>query len=139
MNALRLYGPCCLALLIGCSGSAPPRYPVLGEVHANDVPLADALVVFHPQFATPPGQPKPLAITDAQGKFQLTTLQANDGAPPGDYCITVELQQERLSGEELTRDGPNLLPAKYARPETTPFRFTVTSGKNEAPPLIISK
>jgi hypothetical protein len=127
-----------LLLLTSCSGSAA-RYPVQGQVLVGDQPVADAMVVFHPQFETPPGQPKPLGITDAEGKFQLTTLQANDGALPGDYRITVELRQERLSGEELVRDGPNLLPAKYAKAETTPFAFTVGKQTNEVPLLAIDK
>ena len=127
-----------IALLGGCS-NASARYPVHGQVLSGDRPVAEAMVVFHPQFETPPGQPKPLGITNAEGKFQLTTLHANDGALPGDYRITVELRQERPSGEEVTRDGPNLLPAKYAKPKTTPFQFTVSSGKNEVAPLIVEE
>ena len=48
-----------------------------------------------------------------------------------------EQRQERLSGEELVRDGPNLLPARYAKSETTPFEFTVVSGENTVSPLNI--
>lgn len=127
-----------IALLGGCS-NASARYPVHGQVLSGDRPVAEAMVVFHPQFETPPGQPKPLGITDAEGKFQLTTLRANDGALPGDYRITVELRQEHPSGEEVTRDGHNLLPPKYAKPETTPFQFTVTSGRNDVLPLVVDQ
>lgn len=101
--------------------------------------MADAMVVFHPQMETAAGEPKPLAITDAEGKFQLTTLQANDGALPGSYRITVELRQERVSGEELVRDGPNLLPPQYAKAETTPLQFTVEAKKNQVPVIQISR
>jgi hypothetical protein len=141
MNATRipsLLAIAAMALLAGCAKS-DARYPVYGQVLSGDKPVAEAMIVFHPQFETPPGQPKPLGITDAEGKFQLTTLQANDGASPGDYRITVELRQERPSGEEITRDGPNLLPGKYARSETTPLQFTVTSGRNEMPALVVDK
>jgi hypothetical protein len=127
-----------IPLLIGCSQSGA-RYPVHGQVVSSKQPVVEAMVVFHPQFETPQGQPKPLGITDSEGKFQLTTLHANDGAVPGDYRITVELRQERASGEELVRDGPNLLPPKYAKPETTPFQYTVTSSSNTVAPLIVEK
>jgi hypothetical protein len=127
-----------LLSLASCSGPAA-RYPVQGQVLVGDQPVADALVVFHPQFETPPGQPKPLGITDAEGKFQLTTLQTNDCAWPGNYRITVELRQERLSGEEVVRDGPSILPARYGKPETTPFKFSVSSEQNEVPLLNIDK
>jgi hypothetical protein len=110
---------------------------VRGQILRDNQPLVEALVVFHPQFDVPSGQPKPLGITDAEGRFQLTTLHSNDGAFAGNYRITVEQRQERLSGEEITRDGPNLLPDKYARSETTPFQFTVTSGENTVSPLNI--
>jgi hypothetical protein len=126
------------ALLAGCSNSAT-RYPVEGQVLAGTQPVAEAMVVFHPRFETPPGDPKPLGITNSEGKFQLTSLQSNDGALPGDYRITIELRQERTSGEELVRDGPNLLPPRYARPDSTPFQFKVGSGQNVAPPLIIEQ
>jgi hypothetical protein len=126
------------ALLAGCSSSAR-RYPVEGQVLVGTQPVAEAMVLFHPQFKTPPGDPKPLGITDSEGKFQLTSLQANDGALPGNYLITVELRQERPSGEELVRDGPNLLPPRYARPDSTPVQFKVVSGQNVVPPLVIER
>ena len=124
-------------LLTGCS-SAAARYPVHGQMLMQDQPVAEAMVVFHPQFETSPGDPKPLAITDAEGKFQLTTLHANDGALPGDYRITVELRQERVSGEEFVRDGPNVLPPQYAKAATTPLKFTVAAQNNQVPPLILT-
>jgi hypothetical protein len=142
MNAMRipslLVMAAALAVLTGCSRS-DARYAVHGRVLSGAKPIAEAMVVFHPQFETPPGQPKPLGITDAEGKFQLTTLQANDGALPGDYRITVELREEHPSGEEITRDGRNLLPARYAKPETTPFQTTVTRGSDVLPPLVVEK
>jgi len=125
-----------LGLLVGCSTSESPQ-PVRGQILSSNRPLVEALVVFHPQFAVPAGQPKPLGITDAEGRFQLTTLGSNDGAFPGSYRITVEQRQERLSGEEIVRDGPNLLPARYAKSQSTPFEFTVTSGENTVSPLNI--
>jgi len=88
--------------------------------------------VFHPQFEVPPGDPKPMGITDASGAFQLTSLHANDGALPGEYRVTIEQRQERASGEDVVRDGPNLLPARYAKPDTTPLHFTVTSRSQAA-------
>lgn len=127
-------------VLVGCSESdQPSRYPVRGQVFYGDQPLADAIVRFHPKAAPAKDLPKPMGIADATGNFQLTTLTSGDGAPTGDYTITVELRQERLSGEELTRDGPNLLPAIYSKPETSPLTYSVTSGTNEVPPIKIPK
>jgi hypothetical protein len=112
---------------------------VRGQVLQNDKPLVDALVVFHPKVDFHPALPKPQAITNTEGKFTLTSLTSSDGAPLGDYAITVELRQERLSGEELTRDGPNLLPPQYAKPVTTPLNYSVKRGTNEVPTLQIAR
>lgn len=95
------------------------------------------MVVFHPLTPSAEAPQKPLAYTDAQGQFALTTYRSNDGAPEGEYAITVELRALRQIGEEMVRDGPSLLPPKYARPETTPFRYRVVPGENGVPPLAV--
>jgi hypothetical protein len=111
---------------------------VQGQVRFNGQPLAEALVVFHPQSGGAPGTPKPFAQTDAQGNFRLSTRTAGDGAPAGEYHITVELRELRQVGEETSRDGPNLLPPRFAHPDQSGLRHTVAEGHNEVPPLEIS-
>ena len=80
------------------------------------------------------GNQKPTAITKPDGMFELTTFHAGDGAPLGDYAITVELRALTTGGEEPTRSGPNTLPTKYAKPETG-FKYTVIEGDNQIPPI----
>jgi hypothetical protein len=104
----------------------------------NQAPVAEAVVVFHPLAEEARTSPKPVAHTDAHGAFSLTTLKQGDGAPAGEYAITVELREPRLVGEEYTRDGGHLLPERYADPATTGFRYTVMPGENEVPPLEIT-
>ena len=79
-----------------------------------------------------------MSVCDAQGRFELTTYDARDGAPAGQYAITVELRQPQQRGEEMVRDGPNVLPPKYADASRSPLRYTVVEGRNEVPPLVIS-
>jgi hypothetical protein len=127
-------------MLSGCSSSNEPRcYPVQGQVLLNNQPIAEAMIVFHPQ--TPHGEniPKPIAQSDANGNFRLTTLTPGDGAPAGDYIITVVLREARQIGDELTRDGPNVLPPRYAKPETSDLRYTVVAGENTVPPLKLTR
>ncbi len=102
-------------------------------------PLAEAMVVFHPLEPKSRIHPKPMAYCDEQGRFQLMTYQAGDGAPAGRYAITVELRAPRPIGEEIVRDGPNTLPARYGRPETSPLALQVVEGDNEVPPLAIAE
>jgi hypothetical protein len=99
-------------------------------------PLAEAEVVFHPLAAADRTFPKPTSVTDAEGRFRLTTQALHDGAPVGDYQITVVFREQRLAGEEMVRDGENLLPPRYASPAESGLSFSVTSAaNNEVPPL----
>ena len=123
-----------LFLIVGCGREVGPRcYPVKGQVFYQDQPVAEAMVVFHPTAPPAENFPRPIAHTDATGRFELTTLRAGDGAPAGEYTITVELREQRQVGEELVRDGPNLLPPLFAKPQSTPLRHKVDSGANDLP------
>lgn len=121
----------------GCSSSkkAPVCSPVHGTVRSKGKPLAEAVVVLHRIGGDVEGNQKPMGIAKADGSFDLTTYHAGDGAPPDDYAITVELRALTTGGEEPVRNGPNTLPAKYAKPESSGFKYTVVDGENQIPAL----
>jgi len=124
--------------LVGCSGpKGPVCAPVKGAVTRGGKPLAEAMVVLHRVGGDVEGHQKPMAYTDTSGNFILTTFKHNDGAPPGDYAITVELRALQTIGEETTRTGPNTLPPKYAKPESSGIKYTVVDGDNQIPPIDI--
>jgi hypothetical protein len=125
-------------LAAGCSGNNQPTcYPVRGQVLRDGAPLAEALVAFHPLDQRAQVTPKPVAYCDEQGRFHLMTFRSGDGAPAGRYAITVELRAPRQVGEELVRDGENLLPPRLANPTTSKLEYEVVEGENEVPPLAI--
>jgi hypothetical protein len=127
-----------LLLLTGCGTSHDIAcYPVRGQVQQAGKPLAEALVVFYPLDTPPIPFPKPQAHTDAQGRFELTTFESGDGAPVGNYAITVELRAPRQLGEEVVRDGPSVLSARYSQPDKSGLRAQVAEGENELAPLVI--
>ena len=132
-----------LALLValtapGCGGGEKQVavYPVSGTVTRGGKPFAGASLQFVPANPAPTDDPALLARVvqaDDQGKFALSTYQPNDGAPAGDYVVTVRPP----SGPEAEeRDGPaprvrvDPALAKYAKPETSPFKVTVKPGDN---------
>lgn len=120
----------------GCSNeSGPACFPVRGRVLYDSKPLAEAMIVFHPLDGEIPDTPRPLAYTDKDGEFELTTMNPRDGAPAGDYAITVEWRDLRADGDEMVRDGPNLLPDRYGDPKRSGLQFTVVEGENEVAPL----
>jgi len=120
-----------LSVFLTLLEAGPRCHPVQGKVVYQNQPLAEAMVVFHPLTAPAEKFPQPIGQTDAAGHFVLTTLKSGDGAPVGEYSITVELREPRQIGEEVVRDGRNLLPAMYASPKETPLRHKVISGQND--------
>jgi len=129
-----------VGLLLGCGERAdlPPLFPVQGLVRKAGKPLAGAMVTLHPRAASVEHTQKPIAYSDANGQFAMSSYSAGDGAPAGEYAITVELRTPRTVGEEVIRDGQNLLPARYANPATSPLSASVTEGDNKLPPIDIA-
>src|SRR5215471_17323700 len=87
-----------LAILVlcvpSCGSDRPPCYPVHGEIFAaqgkDRTPAAGAVVVFHSTASASGEGPRPTARVGEDGKFALTTYIKGDGAPAGDYSITIE-------------------------------------------------
>jgi hypothetical protein len=42
-----------------------------------------------------------------------------------------------MTGEEVVRNGPNVLPPRFAKPDSSGLKFTVSEGDNEIPPIEI--
>ena len=79
---------------------------------------------------------RPRAKTDAQGKFVLWTYERGDGAPAGEYDVTV-VWRGKLTGDDVHPDeadaGPDKLKGRYAEPAKSGLTATIASGKNELP------
>ncbi|WP_146447294.1 carboxypeptidase-like regulatory domain-containing protein [Bythopirellula polymerisocia] len=124
-----------LGILLGCETKSPELAPIHGTLLQSGKPIAEARVVLHPLGGQAAELPQPQATTDEQGQFSVTTLKGGDGAQPGKYAITVELRAPRRSGEESIRDGRNLLPSRYANPDTSGITKEVTAGVNVWPAI----
>lgn len=126
-----------MLLLVGCGGGERTPYPVSGQVTFRKKPLAEAVVTFHPQPGRPPGHPLS-AITDAEGRFSLSTWNPKDGAPQGEYAVTVVFLELRKDGDEMLRNGRNLLPSKYSDPGTSGLKATVQPQANTLEPFALT-
>jgi hypothetical protein len=119
----------------GCSRSdGPAIYPVEGTVRVNGQPAAAALVTFHP-LRGEAGAARPTGRVGEDGRFVLTTRAGGDGAPAGEYRVTV-VWTRAVAATKPVSDGDevpvrSLLPATYSNPESTPLRATVKPGANE--------
>jgi hypothetical protein len=127
------------ALGVSCDRDRAPTYPARGKVLFQGRPVGYATVVFHP-VEEPGYRPvRPAGRVAADGSFTLTTYAKNDGAPAGDYLVTVEWRlAEKTSGNDY-QPGPNRLPERYSRPETSGLRARIEKGSNELEPFQLTK
>jgi hypothetical protein len=137
-------GVLCAASLACCSCSRGGKalHPVSGKVFVEGKPAAKALVVFHPLNDQGPEVVRPRAVVRRDGSFQVYTYVAGDGAPAGDYVVTV--RGSKLPppvGPPTTRrkkkkdvPGPEV-PVRYEDPATSKLHAHVKEGPNELPPF----
>jgi hypothetical protein len=126
-----------IALSAGCSDGDPTRvpvHPVLGAIQFRGQPTNGAFVTLHPTNGASVDAPYPRASVTADGSFTLTTYDGNDGAPAGDYVLTVQWYRPVKQGGDWV-GGPNVLPKKYASPQTSEVRITVAAGENRLMPI----
>ena len=129
-----------------CSSANRPRtYRVTGTVIMQGKPVEGAVITFVP---TATDGDAASAITDADGKYELTTWQAGDGARPGEYRVKVNKQEQatvdlakmvkNLSIEEeqkiyveskkLPPPAKCLVPSKYLDESTSGLSHTVPNA-----------
>jgi len=120
-----------IACLAGCGNARAEPHPVAGKVLFNGRPIAEALVTLHSLQNNV--TPMPIAYTREDGQFDVSWLGQGDGAPEGEYAVTITWRQLIQQGEEKVRSGRNQLPANYADPKKTPWRCTIKAGKNVLP------
>ena len=123
---------------LGCGGNARGTYPVRGEVFVGDQPAVGAAVTFYPVNADADKSKRiPTAVVEKDGSFRLTTLTANDGAPPGEYNVTITwCDMRREDGDTIT--GPDQLQGRYANATRSPIKATIQPGKNELKRFVLN-
>ena len=104
-------------LSFGCGDGRLPVYAVSGQVLVKGKPAQGAYLVFHPQDGGDKNLPRPYATSDAEGKFQLTTYELEDGAPAGHYKVSIVWRPVPKS--RLEAEGPDRLQGKYSNPATS--------------------
>ncbi|WP_337176084.1 hypothetical protein [Paludisphaera sp.] len=129
---------------LGCSEAGAdlkvPVFPVTGKVTFEGEPAAGAFVVFHPR--TPPREgdtpSSPRATVQPDGSFALTTSTEGDGAPAGDYAVTVQWMKPVKQGKDLV-PGPNVVPKAYAEASSTPLTASIRESDNALEPFAITR
>src|SRR5262249_15361691 len=105
-------------------------YPVRGKVFFEGSPPSEAMVTFHLLNTTTKKFDRAGdALVEPDGSFTLSTYTANDGAPVGEYAVTVVWSKPFVDAQG--KPGPNLLPERYSKPDTSDLRVKVKDGTND--------
>lgn len=136
--------------IVGCSSEPvdsidKPLIPATGKISYRGKPIPNARITFHPveslnpaAGAPPPatsgndGTPPPLvrtpfAVVKEDGTFELSTLKPGDGAPEGEYAVTVSWTGDKPTVSDS--DMPEKLPLKFQNPALSGVRTRVSKGE----------
>lgn len=121
-----------LLSVVGCSGGPEgiETHPLTGVVTFNGKPESGVVLTF---LAEGEGGTNASAVTDDAGEFVASTLfdmgsREQEGAIAGTYRVTAtKLEKPDFSGKQTA--PKNLLPAKYAKAQSSDLTATVTAGQ----------
>lgn len=123
--------------------SGPSRpvavHPVKGKVVMAGQPMAGAHLVLYPGLDSK----IPVGITSRgtvanDGTFELSTFDHKDGAPSGEFVVTVVWSKPVIVDGE-TQSGPSLVSAMYSKPDSSPLRIKIKADVKELPPIEIQQ
>ncbi len=132
-----------VAALSGCGSDRLETFPVQGRVLVDGQPAAGARVTFIPQGGSEAfRRERPIATTDPDGNFSLTTFLRGDGAPAGEYVVTVKWRTQAVAQgtqpiDEERRRAPaeDRLGGRYRNPEVSALRATIRPEENQLDPF----
>ena len=139
--------------VLGCETPTPTldTVPVSGKVTLDGAPVDGAKVVFAPASG---GGTAASGVTDAGGRYKLTTLNPGDGALAGSYLVMISKTEQvgedpaaaavkpgmsdeeatkaameaHVAGEKTDPEFRDLLPAKYKDPAASGLKAEVAKG-----------
>jgi hypothetical protein len=120
---IRLPGLVLVIAMAGCSGGRVA--PVSGTVTLSDGQPAAGVTVC---FSDRANRVSASGTCDERGRYRLTTFQPGDGAPPGDYDVTVHPPTPEDSSQAQKN---TLFHVRYENPDTSGLQYTVAKGRNQ--------
>lgn len=147
---MRITSPARLACVLlvaaaaGCGPAQPPTYPAKGKLTHRGRPAKGAVVTLVPTGTDVKVMAHPRGEVATDGTFTLGTFAAGDGAPAGEYKLTVRWPAERAARprtpqeaeERVGGDGPpDRLGGRYVDPAKSPWAVTIRPGDNALNPV----
>lgn len=117
----------------GCGGNdwQAETFPAHGEIMINGDPPQGAVITLHPvgEQVDQRGS-QPWAIVSGDGSYSLQTYEEADGAPQGEYHVTVRWPHDI---NDMVAAMTDQLGKAYSNPEQSKWTFTIAEGTNELP------
>ena len=135
-SAWRLFALALVSAAVGCSEAptpAVPVYPASGKITFKGQPMPGAFIALHPKTPVD-GVPNPRASVDKEGNFTVSTFAGNDGAPEGQYVLTVQWFKQIKNGADVV-SGPNVVPKKFSTAQSSDLEVKIIAGANELPTI----
>jgi hypothetical protein len=143
--ALRLVFALAIVALASCGDgrNLHPVYPVKGKILVNGQPAHDCQIYLNRTFDDKhPFRVTPQGLTNENGEYEITSYNTNDGAPEGEYVVTLEWR-ERSGLTNMNFDGVDRLGGAYAKAEKTKglpgFVIKVERKPLELPPFNLTQ
>jgi len=129
-----------LALTLTSCAREPPRVPVYatrGTVLFQKKPAPKAVVVLRPVSSGALKQLLPHGEVGSDGTFQIGTYDLTDGAPVGEYVVTITWPETKTdpAGEEVV--GGDRLKGRYNDAAKGQWKVQIKEGSNELPPFLL--
>lgn len=134
---LGLVSACAIPVAMFLTRPVPPceLHDVCGNVVFGKAVPVGARITLIPKDGSWRYDAFPTATVGADGWFRVGTFRKDDGAPAGTYVATVQWFPIATDGTV----GRNVLPPRYASPNTSPLTVSVSAESTILPPLRINR
>ncbi len=118
----------CCGWILGCAKEGPPRKKtskVTGVLTVDgQPPNAPLQIQCHDLAGMDAAMPTlSQAVSQPDGKFEISTYQSGDGIPVGEYVLTVTWQE--FNAISMSYGGPDKLNKRYSDPKQSTLKFSV--------------
>lgn len=115
----------------------PKTVPVRGSVIYKGKPAPGVRIKFYPQFSIGKLDFIPYGETGSDGAYVLSTGKPGNGAPKGEYLVTLEMPYIGVDSQDGLETELDRLKGVYSDPYKNNWSVTLKDGDNFLDPFEI--